>query len=205
MSPLAPPPQKRKEAIVLFCLIVLGFRINEWFLRACLWGCVVVSSKDRTEMKNRVGSGDREMYQMKDLNGNRYGLKGCCRVERKINEPKCKDKVREKWGQHIIKQKESFLGTVNRSNIHWLIVSLCHTELIPGDLVCVCGWGLRASAVVRTGGHAPLWTHSSNPIWSHSYHKGTPPFWVNVFCCSTLFSIYDRICLGTQESEAMTF
>lgn len=174
----------------LFCFVCLC-----WGLGSMNGSCV------GQKWKCRFGE-VTEMYQMRHRTTVDMDLKD---GGRKDNEPKCEDKVREKRGQQIIKQKESLLGTVNRSNIRWLIVSLCHTQLIPGDLVCVCGWGLRASAVVRTGGHTPLWTHSSNPIWSHNNHKGAPRFWVMVFCCSTLFTIYDRICLGTQESEAMTF
>lgn len=105
---------------------------------------------------------------------------------------------RPKQGRQIIKQKEALLGNVNRSNIHWLIVSQCHTELISGD--CVCGGagrrGIRTSAVVRTWDHAPmLETLQKSHIVKPQSPRRSSPILSECSCSSTLFPSSDFICL----------
>lgn len=149
-------PKGGTEGIVLCSLAMLGSRINERHVYLCvvvaLWGCIFFICQQKWG-KSRVGG-------LKELLENWYECKGWCRIEERTKESKgsnwSKSEGENKRQQQIIRQKETLLGTVNMGNIHWLIVLLCHTELIPGELVFVCRWEGDDSAVVRTGAHVPL-------------------------------------------------
>lgn len=169
----------------------------------------IFSNHNINEKENLSGWWWKGEVQGEKTQGNGFGHKCLCRIERRVKEPKY-DKwskgEREEEGQQIIKQKETLLGAVYRSNIHWLIVSVCHTELIPGDLECVCWGGIRVSAVVRIEGHALLLdTLQQSHIVKPLQLQGSASILCEFFCHSTPFWVYDPICLGTRESKAMIF
>lgn len=128
----------------------------------------------------RIQGGDRVKYRMKERIENGYGLKG--RVGMKDRWRKIKKYERKKknhGGDRSSNRRRLFWGlSIEAIFTDWL----CHccTQSWSQETLCafVCKLGLvrglGASAVVRTGGHAPVWTHSSSPIlWSHSHHKGS--------------------------------
>lgn len=201
------PPQPQKDGIVLHCLIVLEAKINDLFLRmwACLWVglCVVFSGGKKTTTKWLVVNENITGWKnWKEIN---VDSKVSVGWKERWRNRKCK-KVREPE-----KNTETLLGTVNRGNNHWLIVSLCHTEPIPGDL-CVCvssgfGWGAQGLSCCQSRG--PRACFGCTPAIPYcettSTTIGGPPFCGTFFWPSTLFSIYDCICLAAQESEVMGF
>lgn len=161
LSLLSFPP---KEGIVLCCLIVLGSRINEFFLRVCAcWSAGLHEVFSSNGNQNKKG----EWMVMTERgtgwkNGKKMNmdLKVVVQLKEGRRNRRAKSKVREREeneGGRSSNRGRLFWGlSIEAISTDWLCY--CVTQSRSQETLCVedSGGGLRASAVVKTGGHAPL-------------------------------------------------
>lgn len=146
---------QRKESF-LCCLIELGTRINELFVCVCV--CVPVwkwKKKDRfTEWMVLTERSTEWQNKKKMLMDLKVGVR--LKEGRRKRRAGKKEKRKKKTVWQIIKQKDTLLGTVNKSNIYWLIVSHRADPWRP----CVCLWAEGGDEgpqlFSEQGGHAPV-------------------------------------------------
>lgn len=135
----ATPSKKRmKDAIVLYCLFVLGFRINEWFLR-------------RAEMKTHCWWGDRCTRWNTEID---MELKD---GGRKDNEPKTKWEKKE--GNRSSNRRSLFWGlSIEAISADWLC--RCVTQSWSLETLCVFVGGGSGPQLLSELGATHLFGHT---------------------------------------------
>lgn len=208
------PSPSPKEGIVLCCLIRLGARINELFF----WVCVFLSACLQyfaVEMKKKKGGFAEWMVVMPRSTGWKSGPKRSFDSKVDVRPKEEGRNAKEMWERaedknmdRSSKRRRLFWGlSIEAISTDWLCHCVTQRAALKRPCVCVRWVGmLRASAVVRSGGHVPLLDtlQQSHIVKPHSPQRERLHFFVAPPPCSQIMIVL-YLFGRTRKSGMMAF